>query len=89
VVVGVPGKSPGEVALHWPERRILIVGDCVIGNPPGRCGLLPNKVLDDPPRLRESVRGLLALDFDTLLVGDGETILQHARERLQELVDSF
>jgi glyoxylase-like metal-dependent hydrolase (beta-lactamase superfamily II) len=89
VVVGVPGKSPGEVALHWPERRILIVGDCVIGNPPGRCGLLPDKVLDDPPRLRESVRGLLALDFDTLLVGDGETILQHARERLQELVDSF
>jgi glyoxylase-like metal-dependent hydrolase (beta-lactamase superfamily II) len=89
VVVEVPGKSPGEVALHWPERRILIVGDCVIGNPPGRCGLLPNKVLDDPPRLRESVRGLLALDFDTLLVGDGETILQHARERLQELVDSF
>ena len=89
LVVGVPGKSPGEVALHWPERRILIVGDCVIGNPPGRCGLLPNKVLDDPPRLRESVRGLLALDFDTLLFGDGETILQHARERLQELVDSF
>jgi glyoxylase-like metal-dependent hydrolase (beta-lactamase superfamily II) len=89
VVVGVPGKSPGEVALHWPERRILIVGDCVIGNPPGRCGLLPNKVVDDPPRLRESVRGLLALDFDTLLVGDGEAILQHARERLKELVDSF
>lgn len=23
-VIGVPGKSPGEVALHWPERRILI-----------------------------------------------------------------
>ena len=27
VVVGVPGKSPGEVALHWPCRRLLIVGD--------------------------------------------------------------
>src|SRR4029453_15781610 len=32
-VVGVPGKSPGEIALHWPERRLLIVGDAVIGNP--------------------------------------------------------
>jgi glyoxylase-like metal-dependent hydrolase (beta-lactamase superfamily II) len=38
VVVGVGGKSPGEIALHWPERKILIVGDAVIGNPPGRCG---------------------------------------------------
>ena len=35
-VVAVPGKSPGEVALHWPARRILMVGDCLIGNPPGR-----------------------------------------------------
>jgi glyoxylase-like metal-dependent hydrolase (beta-lactamase superfamily II) len=89
VVVGVPGKSPGEVALHWLERRILIAGDSVIGNPPGHCALLPDKVVDDPARLRESVRGLVALDFDTLLVGDGVPILQNARERLQELVDSF
>lgn len=89
VVVGVPGKSPGEVALHWPDRKILIVGDAVVGDPPGRCKLLPEKVIDDPPRLRESVRALLALDFDTLLVGDGAPILQSARERLRELVDSF
>ena len=54
-VVAVPGKSPGEVALHWPERKILIVGDAVIGNPPGRCGLLREQVMDDPKRLRESV----------------------------------
>jgi hypothetical protein len=45
--------------------------------------------MDDPPRLRESVRALLALDFDTLLVGDGAPILQSAREQLRELVDSF
>ncbi|MFQ5903575.1 MAG: MBL fold metallo-hydrolase [Candidatus Binatia bacterium] len=89
VVVGVPGKSPGEVALHWPERRLLIVGDAVIGKPPGHCGLLPDKVVDDPPRLRVSVRGLLTLDFDTLLPGDGEPILQGASERLKELVKTF
>lgn len=89
VVIGVPGKSLGEVALHWPERRILIVGDAVIGNPPGRCGLLPDKVVDDPPRLRSSVRELLALEFDTLLVGDGEPILVDAKERLRDLVDTF
>ncbi|MGH7928614.1 MAG: MBL fold metallo-hydrolase, partial [Candidatus Binatia bacterium] len=89
VVIAVPGKSPGEVALHWPERRILLVGDALVGDPPGRCKLLPEKVVDDPARLRESVRELLALDFDTLLVGDGEFIPQFAKERLRELVDTF
>ncbi len=89
VVVGVPGKSPGEVALHWPERKILIVGDAVVGDPPGRCKLLPEKVIDDPARLRESVRSLLDLDFDILLPGDGAPILQGAKERLRELVNAF
>ena len=89
VVVVVSGKSPGEVALHWPDRKILIVGDAVIGNPPGRCSLLREQVMDDPPRLRESVRNLLAIDFDTLLVGDGVSILSGARDRLSELVATF
>lgn len=89
VVVEAPGKSPGEVALHWPERRLLIVGDAVIGNPPGRCGLLREQVMDDPQRLRQSVRQLLDLDFDTLLVGDGEPILEGAKARLEELVATF
>ncbi|MBI2350504.1 MAG: MBL fold metallo-hydrolase [Deltaproteobacteria bacterium] len=89
VVVPVPGKSAGEIALQWPERRILIVGDALVGDPPGRLKLLPEKVVDDPARLRQSVRGLLALDFDTLLPGDGEPILSGATERLKELVASF
>lgn len=88
-IIGVPGKSPGEVALYWPERRILVVGDAVIGNPPGRCALLREKVMDDPPRLRASVRELLALDFDTLLVGDGAAIVGGAKERLRELCAGF
>ena len=89
VVIGVSGKSPGEVAFHWPERRLLVVGDAVIGNPPGRCGLLPDRVIDDPPRLRTSVQRLLDLDFDTLLVGDGSCIMTGARDRLRELVETF
>jgi len=89
LVVGVPGKSPGEIALHWPERRILIVGDALVGAPPGRLKLLPEKVVDNPAALRQSVRGLLSLEFDILLPGDGEPILKSAKERLRELVDSF
>ena len=88
-VVAVPGKSAGEVALYWPQRRMLIVGDAIIGNPPGSCSLLREQVMDDPPRLRDSVRGLLALDFDILLVGDGEPILGGAARKLRDLVETF
>jgi glyoxylase-like metal-dependent hydrolase (beta-lactamase superfamily II) len=88
-IVPVPGKSPGEVALYWPDRKLLVVGDAVIGHPPGRCGLLREKVMDDPAQLRLSVRGLLDLDFDVLLVGDGTPILEGAKARLTELVESF
>ncbi len=88
-VVGVPGKSPGEIALHDPARRLLVIGDAVIGNPPGRLSLLRERVMDDPARLRASVRSLLELDFDTLMLGDGVPIREGGRERLRELVASI
>jgi glyoxylase-like metal-dependent hydrolase (beta-lactamase superfamily II) len=88
-VVGVPGKSPGEVAFHDPVRRLLVVGDAVVGNPPGRLSLLSERVMDDPARLRASLRGLLELDVDVVLVGDGVPILEGGRERLRELVAGF
>ena len=88
-ILPAKGKSPGEIALHWPERRILILGDAAIGNPPGQLSLLPEEKLDEPQRLRESLRALLDVDFDTLLLGDGVPILSDAKARLAELVASF
>ena len=87
--IAVSGKSPGEVAFLWPERKTLIVGDAVVGNPPGRLSLLRERVMDDPARLRRSVQQLIALDFDTILVGDGVSVIGDAKQRLRELVDSF
>jgi glyoxylase-like metal-dependent hydrolase (beta-lactamase superfamily II) len=88
-VVGVPGKSPGEIAFYDPARRLLVVGDAVIGNPPGQLSLLRERVMDDPARLRASVRLLLDLDFDALMLGDGVAIRDGGRERLRELIASF
>lgn len=89
VAVDARGKSPGEVALHWPERRMLVVGDACVGNPAGACGLLPEKVIDDPAALRASLRALTALDFDVLLLGDGVALTTGGREALSALVASF
>jgi glyoxylase-like metal-dependent hydrolase (beta-lactamase superfamily II) len=88
-VVGVPGKSPGEVAFYDSARRLLVVGDALIGNPPGQLSLLSERVMDDPARLRASVRGLLALDFDAVVVGDGVPVLAGARQRVRELLEGF
>ena len=88
-VIEVSGKSPGEVAFLWPERKCLIVGDAMIGNPPGHLGLLREKVMDDPPRLRRSIQQLLAFEFDTILVGDGVSIIGNAKDRLKELIATF
>jgi hypothetical protein len=46
-------------------------------------------VVDDPARLRGSVRSLLTLDFDILLPGDGAAILENAKAALAQLVATF
>jgi glyoxylase-like metal-dependent hydrolase (beta-lactamase superfamily II) len=87
--VDAAGKSPGEVALHWPERRILFVGDSIVGWPAGACKLLPDDKLDDPAQLRASVARLGDLDFDILLPGDGVPILENAKEPVGTMVRSW
>ena len=86
VAVDAHGKSPGEIALHWPARRILLVGDACVGNPPGECALLPDSVIDDKAALIESLRRLSRLPFDALLVGDGAPILKDGRAALERLL---
>ncbi len=89
VVVDAQGKSPGEVALHWPERRILFVGDACVGKPPGECALLPDAVIDDKRALIESLRRLAMLEFDALLLGDGAPVLEAGRSALKRLLASL
>jgi glyoxylase-like metal-dependent hydrolase (beta-lactamase superfamily II) len=88
-VVAAPGKSPGEVALFWPERKLLLVGDACVGKPPGSCALLPDAVIDDKARLAASLRALAELDFDALLLGDGAPILAGGRAALRRLVEDL
>jgi glyoxylase-like metal-dependent hydrolase (beta-lactamase superfamily II) len=88
-VLDAHGKSPGEIALHWAERRLLILGDAAVGKAPGALALLPPKVIEDLPALQDSIRRLAQLDVDTVLVGDGESIMQGGREALRTLARSF
>jgi glyoxylase-like metal-dependent hydrolase (beta-lactamase superfamily II) len=88
-VIDAQGKSPGEIALHWPERRLLVVGDACVGKPPGALALLSPKVIDDLPALQQSVKRLARLEVETLLVGDGAPVLEGASAALRALAGSF
>ena len=73
-------KSPGESAFLLPDIRTLIVGDALIGKIPGKVNLLPAEKYSDIQQAKESLRILSEHDFDTLLVGDGNSILKDAKK---------
>gem|GEM_PF-2900534 len=85
-VVHVPGKTAGEIALFWPERRALAVGDALIA-PYGRLGLVPEDKMADPALLRRSLARLKSLEFDALLVGDGDPILSGAKAAVRDFLE--
>ena len=85
-LIHVPGKSPGEVAFHLPRSNALVVGDVVIGVPPGELSTYPEKVIDDMEELHRSAAKLLEYDFDALLLCDGEPITTGGKEKLQQFV---
>ena len=78
VCVHLPGKSPGEIALYWPQRRLFLIGDALIA-PDGKLKTVPVLKQDDPSALKQSLELLRTYDFDHLLVGDGDPLLGDAK----------
>ena len=87
-VVVPNNKTPGETALYWEDRKLLYVGDALIGDPPGKLRLLPEKMYADIQRAKNGIKTLMDLDFDTLLVGDGDSILSGAKTAVEEFINS-
>jgi len=79
-VVIPDNKSPGEIALFWADRKILFLGDALIGKPPGTVTLLPEEKYDDILKAKAGIKILQNLDFKHLLLGDGDSILRKGKE---------
>lgn len=78
-------KSPGESALFLQRGGgILILGDALIGKPPGQVAMLPPEKYTDASKARQGLQRLLKYDFDTLLVGDGASIITGAKPIVQQ-----
>ncbi len=80
-------KTPGECAFYWAKNSALIIGDAVIGKPPGQLSMLPDAKFKDPQAARQGLSVLRGLKFDMLLVGDGESILKRGKEVLEEFLN--
>jgi len=68
-------KSPGESALLLKQdRSYLILGDALIGKPPGELRLLPAEKFADINKAKESLQRLLDYEYEAVLAGDGTSI---------------
>lgn len=69
---------PGELLVHVPHHRALVVGDALRGLGDGGLALAPARGLDEPA----SVAALLALDVEHVLVGHGPPVIGTGRAAL-------
>ena len=81
-------KSPGESALFLQQGKgVMIVGDALIGKPPGFVNMLPAEKYEDATKAREGLRRLLKYSFDTLLCGDGAAVMTGARQAVERALN--
>ncbi len=73
-------KTLGESAFFLEDPGILFIGDAVISKVPGKVGLLPKDKYQDIESAKKGLLVLKDVDFETLLLGDGEPILTGAKE---------
>ena len=76
----------GDEALYWlPARRALFAGDSLLGTAGGEVRLCPRSWFRDPTTyepFRESLRALLELPIELLLVTHGNPVLSNGRAAL-------
>lgn len=92
-VVGLPGHSPGSVAVHVPAVDAVLVGDALTTRHvlTGRRGPAPAPFTDDPDAALASLDRLAALDARWVLPGHGapwdggtRTLVEQVRAAAQQ-----
>ena len=87
-VIHVPGHTPGSIALHFPEERLLICGDA-INRRVNRLGLPPKPFSTDMEQAHTSLRRLAELDFDVLCPGHGDPLVGGAGDQVRAMVQAL
>jgi len=80
-------KSPGESAFFIEDRGIMFIGDALIGKVPGKLNMLTPDKYRDPILAKTELNKLLNFEFKILLVGDGMSILNNAKEAVRTFLE--
>ena len=64
------------------------MGDALIGKPAGSLSMLPAEKYADPHLAKDGLRRLLKYQFNTLLVGDGTSLVTGAKTAVEACVNS-
>ncbi|MCO6453385.1 MAG: MBL fold metallo-hydrolase [Caldilineales bacterium] len=86
-VLHMPGHAPGQIALHHPDRGILIAADA-LNNRKGKLGLPSALFTPSMSQAIESLQRLQKLKYETACFGHGPPILSGADEKIAEFVRS-
>ena len=86
-VVIPDNKSVGETALYWEEKKILFLGDALIGKPSGEVCLLPSEKYAYIEKAKAGIKVLDDLNFDSLLMGDGDPIVTGGKKAIERFFD--
>ena len=86
-VIGVPGHSPGSIAVHVPSVGALFVGDALTTRHvlTGAAGPQPAPFTLDPDRALESLAGLEELETNWVLPGHGPPWPGQAAEAVRRI----
>lgn len=91
--IHVPGHTPGNVAVFDSKRKILFCGDTIFGID-GKVDIPQGiqermKTMGTLDITRESMKKLRALDYNILLFGHGDPILENASNIVNKFINIF
>jgi len=83
-VIGIDGQHAFETIYWLPEQHALVPGDSLLGDGKGGVRIPPERWLRDtaPADFRRSLRGLLDLPVELVLVSHGEPVLENGHAAL-------
>lgn len=87
-IIETPGHTPGHVSVHDPMAGILLAGDAMNGADGGVVGANPD-FTEDMQLANASIRRLAGFDYDVVLFGHGEPILQGGSEAVADLASTL
>ncbi len=83
-IIATPGHTPGHIAVLDPAGGILVAGDALNGADGGVIGANPD-FSEDMQLANASIRRLAGFDYDVVLFGHGEPLLEAGSSAVSDL----